>query len=108
MATAYVVRNQLGQYLTKKAEWCSGRDASVVFCKPHFDEALNQLFEINTKDIELRGKVVEVDIEDKKPVLCEFGPDPVQQELETATSDSADNSSANREVPDRERTASVA
>ena len=83
MATAYVVRNQLGQYLTKKGEWCSGKEPATVFCKPHFDEALNQLFEVNTKDIELRGKVVEVDIEDKKPVLNEFGPDPVQPELET-------------------------
>ncbi|MDX1694810.1 MAG: hypothetical protein R3208_13670 [Ketobacteraceae bacterium] len=81
MATAYVVRNQLGQYLTKKSEWCSGRDASIVFCKPHFDEALNQLFEINTRDIKLRGKVVEVDVEDKKPVITEYGPDPVQHEL---------------------------
>lgn len=81
MATAYVVRNQLGQYLTKKAEWCSGRDASIVFCKPHFDEALNQLFEINTKDIELRGKVVEIEVDDKKPVITEWGPDPMQQAL---------------------------
>lgn len=82
MATAYVVRNQLGQYLTKKGEWCSGKDASHIYCKPHFDEALNQLFEINTKDIELRGKVVEVDLEDKKPLITEYGPDPQQPELE--------------------------
>lgn len=92
MATAYVVRNQLGQYLTKKAEWCSGRDANVVFCKPHFDEALNQLFEINTKDIQLRGKVVEVEVDDKKPVLTEFGSDPQQQDLVASTSDGAERS----------------
>ncbi|MCG8671384.1 MAG: hypothetical protein MI867_18410 [Pseudomonadales bacterium] len=84
MATAYVVRNQLGQYLTKKGEWCSGKEPATVFFKPHFDEALNQLFEVNTKDIELRGKVVEVEIEDKKPILNEFGPDLVQPDLEAA------------------------
>lgn len=90
MVTAYVVRNQLGQYLTKKGEWCSGKDASPIFWKQHFDEALNQLFEINTKDIELRGSVVEVDIEEKKPVLSEFGPDPVQQDLENSNKETAE------------------
>ncbi|PIE41524.1 MAG: hypothetical protein CSA49_02900 [Gammaproteobacteria bacterium] len=78
MATAYVVRNQFGQYLTKKGEWCSGKDPAPVFCKQHFDEALNQLFEINTKEIELRGKVVEVDMVDKKPVLNEYGPESIE------------------------------
>ena len=106
MATAYVVRNQLGQYLTKKAEWCSGRDASIVFCKPHFDEALNQLFEINTKDIELRGKVVEVDMEDKKPLLTEFGPDPVQQELDAGAPQTGNEPQV--EEAEQERTFSVA
>lgn len=86
MATAYVVRNQLGQYLTKKSEWCSGKDSSSIFWKQHFDEALNQLFEINTKDIELRGKVVEVDLEERKPVIAEFGPEPEMVELESQPS----------------------
>ncbi|MCG8315434.1 MAG: hypothetical protein MI976_19670 [Pseudomonadales bacterium] len=86
MVTAYVVCNQLGQYLTKKGEWCSGKDANQVFFKTHFDEALNQLFEVNTKDIELRGKVVEVEVEDKKPVIVSYGPDPVQPELDNNAS----------------------
>lgn len=93
MATAYVVRNQLGQYLTKKGEWCSGKEANSVFCKLYFDEALNQLFEINTKDIELRGKVVEVEIEDKKPILTDYGPDPVQPELAAESEAQPENES---------------
>ena len=101
MVTAYVVCNQLGQYLTKKGEWCSGKDANQVFFKPHFDEALNQLFEVNTKDIELRGKVVEVEVEDKKPVIESYGPDPVQHELSNEAADK-------REETDDEQVASVA
>ncbi|RLU01271.1 hypothetical protein [Ketobacter sp.] len=82
MAKAYVIRNQLGQYLTRKGEWVSGKDASVLFHQPHYDQALNQLIEINAKDIELRGTVVGVALDDsKRPQIQEYGPDPVQKEL---------------------------
>lgn len=81
MAKAFVIRNQLGQYFTRKGEWVSGKDASVLFQQPHYDQALNQLIEINSKDIELRGQVVEVELDDKRPVITEYGPDPVQPEL---------------------------
>ncbi|MCK5790657.1 MAG: hypothetical protein KAH34_07425 [Ketobacter sp.] len=85
MATAYVIRNQSGQYLTRKGEWVSGKDAGGLFHQPHYDQALNQLIEVNSKDIELRGKVVEVPLDDSKrpahPVIEDYGPDPVQPEL---------------------------
>ena len=85
MAKAYVIRNQIGQYLTRKGEWVSGKDGSVLFNQPHYDQALNQLIEINAKDIELRGTVLEVGVDDSKrppvPVIEEYGPDPVQPEL---------------------------
>lgn len=82
MAKAFVIQNQLGQYFTRKGEWVSGKDASVLFQQPHYDQALNQLIEINSKDIELRGKVLEVGVdENKRPLISEYGPDPVQPEL---------------------------
>jgi len=82
MKEAYVIRNQQGQYLTRKGEWVSGRDTSILFHQPWFDQALNQLIEINAKDIELRGKVVELELDDKgRPVVLELGPDPQQPEL---------------------------
>jgi len=77
VASAFVIRNQLGQYLSKKEDWVSGRDASSIFFKTYYDEALNQLFEANTKDINLRGKVCEVELDEKKrPLIAEFGPEP--------------------------------
>ncbi len=82
MTEAYVIRNQLGQYLTRKGEWVSGRDTSMLFHQPWFDQALNHLIEINSKDIELRGKVVELALDDKgRPIVLELGPDPQQPEL---------------------------
>ncbi len=81
MATAFVIRNQLGQYLTRKNEWVSGKDASILFNQPHYDQALNQLIEVNAKDIDLRGVVLELELDDKRrPVVVEFGPEPVQAE----------------------------
>ena len=85
MAKAFVLRNQLGQYLTRKGEWVSGKDAASLFHQPHYDQALNQLIEVNAKAIELRGTVVEVSVDASKrpaiPVIEELGPDPVQPEL---------------------------
>lgn len=77
MSQAYVIRNQHGQYLSRRDDWVSGRDASAVFFKAHYDEALNQLFEVSTKDISLRGKVVKVELSElKRPLLPEYGPEP--------------------------------
>jgi hypothetical protein len=82
MTSAFVIRNQLGQYLTRKGEWVSGKDASVLFHQPWYDQALNHLIEVNSKDIELRGKVVELKLDDKgRPQVQELGPDSQQPAL---------------------------
>lgn len=80
MTTVYVVRNQLGQYLTKKGEWCSGKDANQVFFKPNHDEALNQLIEANSKDIALRGTVEALEYIEKRLQIEAFGPEPPSPE----------------------------
>ncbi|MGB3621158.1 MAG: hypothetical protein WBA20_07415 [Ketobacter sp.] len=81
-ATTFVVRNQLGQYLTRKGEWVSGKDTAELYHQRHYDQALNQLIEMNAKDIDLRGRVCEVGLSEKlRPVLEELGPDPQQPEL---------------------------
>lgn len=83
MKEVFVIRNQTGQYLTRKGEWVSGRDTSALFHQPWYDQALNQLIEINAKDIELRGTVVALEQDDKgRPVVLELGPDARQPELQ--------------------------
>jgi len=82
MAKAFVIRNQDGQYLTKKAEWVSGKEAKGLYHQAHSDQALNQLIEVNTKDIYLRGTILELDLcEKRRPIVLEYGPDPEQPEL---------------------------
>lgn len=90
MKEVFVIRNQLGQYLTRKGEWVSGRDASLLFQQPWYDQALNQLIETNAKDIDLRGTVVALEQDDKgRPLVLELGPEPPQPELDS-TDSSAD------------------
>jgi hypothetical protein len=82
MAKAFVIRNQDGQYLTKKGEWVSGKDNTKLYHQAHCDQALNQLIEVNAKDIYLRGTTLELDLcEKRRPIVLEYGPDPEQPEL---------------------------
>jgi len=77
MANTYVICNQQGQYLTRKDEWVSGKDSAVLYHDIHHDQTLNQLIEINSKDIALRGEIVTLALDDKKrPVVVDFGPEP--------------------------------
>ena len=59
MSDVYVIRNQLGHYWGKSKEWVDGTDARAVMRAKHEDEAINTLFELSSKDVELRGEVVE-------------------------------------------------
>jgi len=82
MAKAFVIRNQDGQYLTKKGEWVSGKEAKGLYHQAFSDQALNQLIEVNAKDIYLRGIIVELELcEKRRPIVLEYGPDPEQPEL---------------------------
>jgi len=82
MAKAFVIRNQDGQYLTKKGEWVSGKEVIGLYHQAHHDQALNQLIEVNAKDIYLRGTILELDLcEKRRPIVLEYGPDPEQPEL---------------------------
>ena len=61
----FVIRNQHGLYLTRQNEWVDGYDASPLFKAAFRDIALNTLIELNAKDIELRGTLVEVEVNEK-------------------------------------------
>ena len=57
MTDVFVIRNQLGHYWGKKKLWVDGGDARIVMRFKHNDEAVNTLFELGSKDIDLRGEV---------------------------------------------------
>lgn len=84
MSKTNVIRNQIGQYATRKGEWISGREITAVAHFVHRDQAVNQLFELGIKDIYLRGYVEEIALSDSgKPIITELGPEPEVPAIET-------------------------
>ncbi len=57
--TLYIIENDREQFLTKTLEWDYGCKADELFKTPHRDVALNQLIELNTRDIGLRAHLLE-------------------------------------------------
>ncbi|MEZ5530506.1 MAG: hypothetical protein R3E57_11365 [Porticoccaceae bacterium] len=52
-----MLRNQHGQWLDKSLNWLDHCPPGQRFKTPHHDVALNQLVELNARDISLRGEV---------------------------------------------------
>lgn len=66
----YIIKNQDESILGKDLEWLDGSDVSLVFNTPHRDIALNQLIELNAKDISLRAQIVDCEADKKGlPIL---------------------------------------
>jgi hypothetical protein len=99
MTEVFVIRNQLGHYWGKKKTWVDGSDARVVMRAKHEDEAINTLFELSSKDIELRGEVIAAELTERRepiiepsqiPLLLESEPEPEsEQEPEQGTTSQA-------------------
>jgi hypothetical protein len=57
MNDVFVIQNQLGHFWGKKKLWVDGSDGRLVMRVKHRDEAVNTVFELSSKDIELRGEI---------------------------------------------------
>lgn len=84
MTSVFVVKNQLGQYLSKQQEWISGTDSQILFRTAHRDEAINTVFEVSSRDIYLRAEALACDVDAKGNPI-------VDAALPLATIDSADD-----------------
>ncbi len=70
MTDVYVIRNQLGHYWGKSKAWVTGAEPKAVLRVRHEDEALNTLFELSTKDVELRGEIISAPLSERgEPVI---------------------------------------
>ena len=66
----YIIKRCDGSMLGKDSQWTDGTSAGQLFCTPHRDIALNQLLELNAKDIQLRAHVFECEADRKgRPAL---------------------------------------
>lgn len=74
MGTIFVIQNQYGHYLNKQSEWVDGRDKRTLYRTDHRDEAVNTVFELSSKDVELRAAPVECEVDENNHPKVEAGP----------------------------------
>ncbi len=79
MTEVFVIRNQRGHYWGKKKLWVDGGDARVVMRLKHRDQAVNTLFELGSKDIELRGAIKAAELSPKGEPMVEISDIPLPQ-----------------------------
>lgn len=115
MSEIYVVKNQHGYYASKQKEWLDGREPRLLFRSPHKDEAINMVFEVSSKDINVRAEAILCELNDKnqpavevtvplaEPVIIE--PDNVDQNLQVGETENEAAIELSEPVP-REETAS--
>ena len=89
MSGTFVILNQLGHYWGKSGAWVSGSRASLVAYWEYRDEAVNTLFELGSKDTELRGEVFEAEAESGQPknLIVSEHPVPVVPEEDSGEPD---------------------
>ena len=65
MNQTFILQNQDKLFFGKNKEWVDGYDANAVYKTPHKDEAVNQMFEITSKDYKQRVKVISCELNEK-------------------------------------------
>ncbi|MCB1689479.1 MAG: hypothetical protein KDI33_13380 [Halioglobus sp.] len=87
MTDVFVVRNQLGHYWGKAKTWVDGSSPKAVLRTKHQDEAVNILFELSSRDIELRGEVIQAELSERGEPVIEPSQIPLLHEPESDESE---------------------
>ena len=85
MSGAFVIRNQKGHYWGKAGHWIIGTHNGQVAIWDFRDAAINTLFELGSKDTDLRGEVLSTEVENGKPknLAISDHPLPINDGVET-------------------------
>ncbi|MGH1486792.1 MAG: hypothetical protein ACRBCI_11270 [Cellvibrionaceae bacterium] len=103
----YILQNQEGYFLAKSGEWVDGREPSQLFRAKHHDEAVNQLFEVNSKDFTLRITMMNCETtpkglplipEDQLPPPLTATSDELAEEKETGDKQEEPNTSSQQNI----------
>jgi hypothetical protein len=100
MTDLFVIRNQLGHYWGKRKEWVDGSDARVVMRTKHRDDAANTLFELSSKDFELRGEVIAAGLDQRGEPIVE--PSQIPLPVDTEADTEAENTTLLESSPEAE------
>ncbi|MFL0798607.1 MAG: hypothetical protein K6L73_14090 [Cellvibrionaceae bacterium] len=94
MSQVFILQNQNKYFLNKHREWVDGHDAGLVFRTPHRDIALNEMIEVNSKDVTQRIRIMECDVNSRNhPLIDEEDlPPPAPKEEPVAEGDTEGSS----------------
>ena len=71
MNQTFILQNHDKLFFGKNKEWVDGYDANAVYKTLHKDEAVNQMFEITSKDYKQRVKVINCELNEKAlPIIA--------------------------------------
>jgi hypothetical protein len=101
MTEAFVIRNQLGHFWGKSKVWVDGSQPRLVFRVRHRDEAVNSLFELSSRDIDLRGEVLQTELSERGEPVIEASqiPLPIAPEAGEESADTVESESTALEHP---------
>ena len=97
MTEVFVIRNQLGHYWGKGKTWVDGSQPRLVQRTPHRDEAVNTLFELSSRDIDLRGEVLTAELSERGEPIIEASQIPLPMEATEEHDDDAQASATGAE-----------
>ena len=98
MNEVFVIRNQLGHYWGKSKMWVDGSDPKASMRLKHHDEALNTLFELSSKDVELRGEILPVELNSRGYPVLEVSAVPLPEIAGVEDAGNAEEIEADEEV----------
>ena len=79
MSEIFIISNQLGHFWGKSKTWVDGSDARAVMRVKNRDEATNTLFELSSKDFELRGDILEAETNAKGEPMVQVSDIPLPE-----------------------------
>jgi hypothetical protein len=65
----FLICNQHRLFFGKQQHWLNESDSAKLFQTPHYDVALNQLIEVNARDIEQRLTLWQCPLDDKGQLM---------------------------------------
>lgn len=77
MTDVHIVSNQDGHYWGRGKRWVDGRERDRVATYKHRDEAVNTVFELSSKDVDLRCEVMALNLVEGKLPKLEISPIPL-------------------------------
>jgi hypothetical protein len=102
MTEVFVIRNQLGHYWGKGKTWLDGSQPRLVLRTKHQDEAINTLFELSSKDVDLRGDVVTTQLNERGEPQIEASQIPLTMESDSELAAAGGDDPAAADAPPAE------